>query len=72
MILGYGITALVTPFYAFIGTPMQILWFRFLERIGKGVRNAPRDSLITASISANEVGKGFGFHKAMDNSGAIL
>lgn len=72
MIIGYGITAVVTPIYAFVTTPMQVLIFRFFERVGKGVRTAPRDSLISGSINNNEAGKSFGFHKAMDNSGAII
>ncbi|MHC1779803.1 MAG: MFS transporter [Bacteroidales bacterium] len=72
MIIGYGITALVTPLYALARIPVHILLLRFLERIGKGVRAAPRDSLIRASVKGNNLGKNFGFHKAMDNSGAII
>lgn len=72
MIIGYGLTALVTPLYAWVGIPVHVLVLRFIERIGKGFRAAPRDSLISASIPKNEAGKNFGFHKAMDNSGAIL
>jgi MFS family permease len=72
MIIGYGITAIVTPLYALARIPIQILFYRFFERIGKGLRAAPRDSLISGSIKKNEVGKTFGFQKAMDNSGAIV
>ena len=72
MIIGYGITAIVTPIYALARIPIQILFFRFFERIGKGLRTAPRDSLISGSIKKNEAGKTFGFQKAMDNSGAIV
>ncbi len=72
MIIGYGITALVTPLYALAKIPVQILFFRFFERIGKGLRAAPRDSLISASVKGNDAGKAFGFQKAMDNSGAIV
>lgn len=72
MLIGYGITTLVTPLYAFVGKPVQVLFIRFFERIGKGLRAAPRDSLISGSIDKNETGKNFGFHKAMDNSGAII
>ncbi len=72
MIFGYGLSAIITPFYAFVGLPIQILYLRFIERIGKGIRTAPRDSLISGSIKKNETGKNFGFHKAMDNSGAII
>ena len=72
MMIGYGITALVTPLYALAKIPVQILFFRFFERTGKGLRAAPRDSLISGSIKENEAGKTFGFQKAMDNSGAIV
>jgi MFS family permease len=72
MIIGYGITAVITPLYAFVKIPLQVLLLRFVERIGKGVRAAPRDSLISASIEQHEAGKNFGFHKMMDNSGAII
>ena len=44
MIIGYGITAIITPLYALARIPIQILFFRFFERIGKGLRAAPRDT----------------------------
>jgi MFS family permease len=72
MIVGYGITAIITPIYALVRIPVQVLFLRFFERIGKGLRAAPRDSLISGSVAKNETGKNFGFHKAMDNSGAII
>ena len=72
MIFGYGITALMIPIYAFVKFPVHVLLLRFFERIGKGIRTAPRDSLISGSVTVSETGKAFGFHKAMDNSGAII
>ena len=72
MIIGYGMTALVTPLYSLVRIPIQVLFYRFFERIGKGLRAAPRDSLISASVTPKDAGKNFGFHKAMDNSGAIV
>lgn len=72
MILGYGFTALLSPLFAFVTSPLQVLIIRFTERVGKGIRTAPRDSLIAGSSKDNVKGKGFGFHKAMDNSGAII
>ncbi|KAA6325469.1 Multidrug resistance protein MdtH, partial [termite gut metagenome] len=50
MIVGYSVTTLVTPLYALVGLPVQVLILRFTERIGKGLRAAPRDSLISNSI----------------------
>jgi len=72
MLIGYGISALVMPLYSFVVSPMQVLCLRFVERFGKGIRTAPRDSLIAGSVTNGETGKGFGLQKAMDNSGAIV
>lgn len=71
MLAGYGLSALIIPFYTFVVSPLQVLILRFMERFGKGIRTAPRDSLIAGSINAGESGKSFGLQKAMDNSGAI-
>lgn len=72
MIIGYAFTVLLSPLFAFVTTPFQVLVIRFSERLGKGIRTAPRDSLIAASSEESSKGKSFGFHKAMDNSGAII
>ena len=72
MVIGYGLSSLILPLYATVVTPLQMLLFRFAERVGKGIRSAPRDSLVAGSTEKNETGKSFGLHKAMDNSGAIL
>ncbi len=72
MLIGYGLSTLVMPLYATVATPLQMLFYRFAERVGKGIRTAPRDSLVAGSVEKNETGKSFGLHKAMDNSGAIL
>jgi len=72
MLIGYGLSAVIMPVYALVVSPLQVLILRFIERVGKGIRTAPRDSLVAGSVNGNEVGKSFGLHKAMDNSGAIL
>lgn len=72
MIIGYGFTALLSPLFALVTTPLQVLILRFTERVGKGIRTAPRDSLVAGSSDEDSVGKNFGFHKMMDNSGAIV
>lgn len=72
MIIGYGLSALIIPLYTFVVSPMQVLYLRFVERFGKGIRTAPRDSLIAGSVTDGETGKSFGLQKAMDNSGAIV
>jgi MFS family permease len=72
MLIGYGLSALIIPLYTFVVTPMQVLYLRFIERFGKGIRTAPRDSLIAGSVTNGETGRSFGLQKAMDNSGAIV
>lgn len=71
MLIGYGLSALIIPLYTLVVTPFQVLILRFAERFGKGIRTAPRDSLIAGSVTNGETGKSFGLQKAMDNSGAI-
>lgn len=71
MLAGYAISAVILPLYAFVISPIQVLVLRFAERLGKGIRTAPRDSLIAASVTNNGTGRAFGLQKAMDNSGAI-
>jgi len=72
MIFGYACTAILSPLFAIVNSPFQVLIVRFIERAGKGIRTAPRDCLIAASAEKGKRGRGFGFHKAMDNSGAII
>ena len=46
MLIGYGLSALVMPLYAAVVSPLHVLLLRFTERLGKGIRTAPRDSLV--------------------------
>lgn len=71
MLAGYILTAVINPLYSVAISPFQVLYLRFIERVGKGIRTAPRDSLVAGSAPEGKVGKSFGFHKAMDNCGAI-
>lgn len=71
MLIGYGLSALIIPLYTLVISPLQVLILRFVERFGKGIRTAPRDSLIAGSIEKDDSGRSFGLQKAMDNSGAI-
>lgn len=71
MLIGYGLSPLIMPLYAVVVSPMQVLYLRFIERVGKGIRTAPRDSIVAGSVTNGETGKSFGLQKAMDNSGAI-
>lgn len=70
--VGYSIAALARPLLALAAAPWQILMARFGDRLGKGIRGAPRDRLI-ADITPGELrGRAFGYHRAMDNAGALL
>ncbi|MGE5406789.1 MAG: MFS transporter [Methanosarcina sp.] len=71
MLIGYSLSAIIIPFYSLVRSPVHVLALRFAERFGKGIRTAPRDSLIAGSITNGDSGRSFGFQKALDNSGAI-
>ncbi len=72
VVFGYGLASLVRPLLALANTGWQVLGLRFVDRIGKGVRSAPRDALIADSIGIERRGLAFGFHRAMDHAGAII
>ncbi len=69
---GYGISALAKLSFAFVTSAWHLAVLRPIERAGKGVRTAPRDAIIADSAEKGGRGKGFGFHRAMDNLGAVL
>ena len=72
VVFGYGIAALARPLMAIVAHPWQIVAARTLDRMGKGVRSAPRDALIGAVTPAEHRGLAFGVHRAMDNLGAVF
>jgi len=72
VVLGYGVSSLARPAMALAALPAHVLLIRFLDRVGKGVRGAPRDALLAAAVASRERGRAFGFHRAMDNAGALL
>ncbi len=69
---GYSISTVAKPFLYVASAWGGILAIRFADRLGKGVRSSSRDALIADSISAQERGRGFGLHRAMDTTGAFL
>ena len=72
MALGYGISTLSRPLIATAPNWGQVLASRFMDRFGKGVRNAPRDALIAESCEVPNLGRSFGFHRGMDTLGAVV
>ncbi len=72
MILGYGLSVATRPMYLLAGTVGGVIGIRVADRIGKGLREAPRDAIISFSTPKEEMGRAFGFHRMMDTLGAIL
>jgi MFS family permease len=60
------------PLVAIAQSAAQVLAIRVFDRVGKGIRNAPRDALIAESVDPSIRGRAFGFHRAMDNAGGVL
>ncbi len=72
IVVGYGIASLVRPLIAIAHTGTQVLAIRLTDRVGKGIRGAPRDALLAASVPATQRGRAFGFHRAADHAGAVV
>jgi len=69
---GYSVSNLARPLIGIALGWSWVLAMRFLDRVGKGVRTSPRDALIAASTIGTTRGRSFGFHRALDNAGAML
>ena len=71
-VIGYGISTLAKPFFYLANTWGAVLGARWGDRVGKGVRTAPRDALVADSITEDQRGLAFGFHRAADTGGAVV
>ncbi len=69
---GYGLSSAVRPLTALITSWPQLLVVRLFDRVGKGVRGAPRDAMLAACATPATRGRIFGFHRSMDHVGAIV
>jgi MFS family permease len=69
---GYALSVASRPLYALISSVAGALALRILDRIGKGLRDAPRDAIVSLSGPREELGRSFGYHRDMDTTGAIL
>ncbi len=72
VVAGYSIAGFGKALVVFGSTWSQVLLGRITDRIGKGLRSAPRDALIHDSVSSEDLGKAFGFHRTGDNIGAVI
>ncbi len=72
VVAGYGLSSAVRPLVSLATSWTAVLGLRFLDRVGKGVRSAPRDALIARVTPPDRRGAAYGLHRAMDNAGAVL
>jgi len=72
VVAGYGMAAVIRPLIAAAGAAWQVIGLRGADRVGKGIRTAPRDTMI-AEVAAPEIrGRAFGLHRGADHVGAII
>ena len=71
-VAGYAISAVSKPFFYIASSWGMVAGIRWADRVGKGVRTAPRDALVADSIQPEQRGMAFGFHRAADTGGAVI
>jgi MFS family permease len=71
VVSGYLLSSFVRPVLAFAVNWYEVLAIRLTDRVGKGIRSAPRDAMIADTVRVEERGLAFGFHRAMDHTGAV-
>jgi len=72
IVAGYTLASAMRPLIAIAQSATQVLLIRVSDRVGKGIRNSPRDALIADSVAPSVRGRAFGFRSAADNAGALL
>ena len=72
VVAGYSLASIARPLLAFAQTWTQVLAIRLTDRVGKGIRTAPRDAMIADTVRTEQRGIAFGFHRAMDHGGAVI
>src|SRR5580704_7545839 len=72
VLFGYALATIVRPFLAVATSAWHVIAIRTADRIGKGVRSAPRDALVAEAVPSERRGYAFGFHNMMDNLGAVI
>ena len=72
VLFGYSLSTITKPLFALAGVWSFVLFVRVIERIGKGIRDAPRDAIVAESVSRDVRGKAYGFQRSMDGFGSII
>jgi MFS family permease len=72
VVAGYSVSAIARPFIGAARGWVTVFALRFIDRVGKGVRGAPRDAMLAELADTTNRGRVYGFHQAMDHIGAIL
>lgn len=72
VVAGYSIAALARPLVGLATSWLQVLAIRFADRVGKGIRTAPRDALLADLVTPENRGRAYGLQRAMDNAGAVI
>lgn len=72
VLVGYGLSSVIRPLIAVVGSWPQVLFIRFGDRLGKGVRTSPRDAMLASFAPTELRGRVYGFHQAMDHAGAVI
>jgi MFS family permease len=71
-VAGYGLSTLAKPFFYFANSWGAVAGVRWADRVGKGIRTAPRDALVADNVKPEQRGLAFGLHRAADTAGALL
>ena len=72
MLAGYSLSSAVRPLIALAQSWPHVFAVRMLDRVGKGIRGAPRDAMLAGWATPTTRGKIYGFHRAMDHAGAVV
>ena len=72
VVAGYSLSGVARPFFSIATSWWMVFALRFVDRIGKGIRSAPRDAMLADFANHTNRGRVYGFHRAMDHTGAVV